>query len=251
MRSRRSTVLTVGLIGVLFLTLSAQAQQGKKKPAPNPATTAAMVVIDDAGRVASDGGGPYLGYPTPEGADPNLAGGVGPECSRVYTNRDGNFVLRTRTSLECSVPEQRRATIDLSDVVGTCPSNLEKTENGDTRTLWTCQSNLVDDVEIRVDGLFSVNDGDSVIATVYLALHSPPDVNTTHFVIRYDQLLQVGVNGDGSRTLVTSPGDGDVATLYDLQQSSGRGRPRPVEVPVASYRLPLSLTVTECSTCGG
>ncbi len=172
---------------------------------------------------------------------------VGPECSRIsYSTLDGNYSFRTRTSADCtpqvdSTVGQRRAVLDFNAPSSGFPTQCEwsKTENGESKTLNVCSSNqMIDDVRIEAEHLFAVADGGSSTVTIYLALHSPPVANTTHFLIEYANPLTVRVYTDGSRTLTT--GSADLGNLYDI--TFNKTRSKVTKTLIGVYHLPLTAT---------
>jgi len=213
---------------------------------PRAQTISADLVFDDStpNKVRSDG------VPTTacaDGVNPSrycaaAQTAIGPECSRIsYATIDGDYSFRTRTSDACPplAGGQRRAQLDFTDRVSGSTCSSTKTEGGITKTLDLCGGpQLVDDVRIEAEHLFSVSNGGASTVAIYLALHSPPIANTTHFLIEYQTTLAVAINSDGSRTLATT--NDDLANLYDI--AFNKSKTKVTKTLIGEYHLPLHVT---------
>lgn len=135
-----------------------------------------------------------------------------------------------------SIPSNRRIPEPRKTLCWRAPA-----EAGVTKTLGLCAGpRLVDDVRIEAEHLFAVSNGGATAVTIYLALHSPPVANTTHFLVEYQTPLAVVVNGDGSRTMSTA--NGDLVKLYDI--TFNKSGSRVTKTLIGSYHLPLRLTAS-------
>jgi hypothetical protein len=239
---------TMHRVAVLSVCLIAIAMGGTRVDGsgPRPRIINADLVFTDSGTmVRSDG---FLttacdnGSGNPSRYCAASSSDIGPECSRIsYATIDGDYSFRTRTSdPSCLLPPgtQRQAVLDFTDKVSV-PScaPIVKVEGGISRQLDPCGANTVDDVRIEAEHLFAVASGGSTKVTIYLALHSPPTANTTHFIVEYQQPLLVTVNG-GTRTAATV-GAG-VANLYDI--AFNKTRSKMTQTLIGVYNLPASFT---------
>ena len=244
--TRRALILSVCVSAVLVGGLRGLAVADK------PRTINADLVFDDAAsnKVRSDG---FVTTACQDSSHPSrycaaLNSPIGPECSRIsYSTLDGNYSFRTLTSADCtpqvdSTVGQRRAVLDFNAPSSGFPTQCQwsKTENGELKTLDVCSPDqMIDDVRIEAEHLFAVANGGSSTVTIYLALHSPPAANTTHFLIEYTNPLTVLVNPDGSRTVKTVSNT-DLAYLYDI--TFNKTRTKVTKTLIAAYHLPLTAT---------
>jgi hypothetical protein len=235
----RAAAIVTSVIALLAAAPHADAR------GPRPAAISADLVFDDSAtnKVRSDGA-----VSAACGNDLNASrycaaaqSVVGPECSSVsYATIDGDYAFRTRTSETCTPPAgQRRAELDFADRIAGSTCSVSKTEGASTKMLDLCSGpQLIDDVRIEAEHLFAVANGGASVVSIYLALHSPPDANTTHFVIQYTTGLAVAINDDGSRTLSTAYGD--TANLYDI--TFNKSKTKVTKTLIGVYHLPVHLT---------
>jgi len=231
---------TACLIGLMALVPHVDAQGRRAQ------TVSADLVFDDSppNKVRSDG---VSTTACADGLNPSrycaaAQTAIGPECSRIsYATIDGDYSFRTRTSDACPLPAlgQRRAEVDFTDRLSGSTCSSTKTEGGITKTLDLCGGpQLIDDVRVEAEHLFSVPNGGASSVVLYLALHSPPIANTTHFVIEYQAGLAVAIDSDGSRMLSTA--NGDLAHLYDI--TFNKSQTKVTKTLLGTYHLPLRLT---------
>lgn len=208
----RLSVLAAAL-GALMAPLAA---------APKLSNTPATVTLADevgavSGRIHSDGGGPYLN---------------GQGCVQSwFALPKGNFFLRTVTSAPpCGDTVSLRAiVVDLNDRIW--PSACFGPETVTDRygnTLDLCGSNLVPDVRMVADRLFTAN---ATALTVPFSLQ--PDFRYTAFELDFVETLTVA--GTGTTRTMTAGAD----AIAGLWQISGR-----TKTLLGHYRVPLSATVT-------
>ena len=232
---------------MLYLCLIVLAAGGTRVDGwgPRPRTINADLVFNDDSntyKVRSDG---VPSVACDDGLNPSRycaasLSDIGPECSRIsYATIDGDYSFRTRTSSESCTPpgDQRRAVLDLTDRRSGTILSVDKTEGTSLKTLDLEASQLVDDVRIEAENMFAVSNGGSTTVTIYLALHSPPVANTTHFIVEYQVPLVVAISG-GTRT-ATTVGQG-LANLYDI--SFNKTKSKMTKTLIGVYGLPMSIT---------
>jgi hypothetical protein len=192
------------------------------------------VASDGVEGLCSDGtgSGRYCGAPEPQvvGYSDGIQG-VGPECSRIYySTAQGDFSFRTRTSLDCT------------------PDTPPSDSGFDEHRRMTVSGQTWEDGRIDVNGLFAASSGDFVAARVSLGSVAPPTANQVDQYYEYQAGVQVFVNPDGSRTVMT--GANDLATLYEVTTETvtvTRGKKTTTETTtttlvVGTYDLPLNFT---------
>lgn len=195
--------------------------------APKPSNTPANVTLADlvgsaTSRIRSDGGGNDGIYVNGEGC-----------VQSWYALPKGNFFLRTVTSQSpCGdTVSLRRIVIDLSDRVwplACSDPGFEYVPDRYGNTLDVCGPNLVPDVRMVADRLFSAN-----ATALTLPFSLQPDFRYTAFELDFVETL--AVTGTGTTRTMTA---GENATA-ELWQISGR-----TKTLLGRYRVPLHATVT-------
>ena len=262
----RGTALIAVLLAVGLTGTEMSAQKGKK-PSPGIAGGPSDAVFADLegvdgirmDRIRSDG---YLtsacasGLPGEESrycggtytdAETGLTyGGVGPECSRISYGSNGDYAFRTISSKCETYPPlpppdlQRRLVLDFSEhLTGVCRNDdaaddvIERTVNGESKSLNVCGVNSVDDVRIVASGMFTSS---SSAVTIYISLHAPPYANTTQFLLEF--AAPIGVIDHGTTRELLSAG---TAVLWEMVPAKN-GRLVKAVQPVGEYSMPFSLT---------
>lgn len=169
--------------------------------------------------------------------------GIGPECSRVSYGSNGQYLFRTLTSNCPSFPplgEGRKLTLDFTQhLTGACRNSdpaddvVWVTVDDKPRDLHVCGSNLVEDVQIIADGMFT---GSSSVVTIYFSLHSPPLSNVMQFVMEFTRPLPVA-NTLSARVLSAT----NVETAMLWRRTTGKGGKVQMSL-IGEYQMPFSLT---------
>jgi hypothetical protein len=258
----RWTALIAALLAIGLTGTEMSAQKGKK-PSPGIAggpSDAVFADLEGLDRIRSDG---YLtsacasGLPGEESrycggtytdAETGLTyGGVGPECSRISYGSNGDYSFRTLSSKCHTFPSpplsdvgQRRLVLDFSEhLTGVCRNDdaaddvIERTVNGESKSLNVCGVNYVDDVRIVASGMFT---NSSSAVTIYISLHAPPSANTTQFLLEF--AAPIGVIDHGTTRELLSAG---TAVLWEMVPAKN-GRLVKAVQPVGEYSMPFSLT---------
>lgn len=255
MKAGMASLLTVVVVAGIA-TIGVEAQKGKPSPPTVTGGPSDAVFRDfDADRIRSDGymGGTCASVTSEErrycGGTYTENGltyvGVGPECSRISYDNSGSYAFRTRSS-KCdftAATELRSLALDFSERSGylvrcenadSTDDVIARTVNGQTRVLNVCGPNLIDDVQILADGMFTAS---TAVVTLHISLHAPPDANTTQFLLEFSAPLTV-TYGQGYRVLTAQPGD--TAVLWEMVAGKG-GKLQKAPTPVGHYHMPFSL----------
>ncbi len=212
-RARRNLPLVASVAVLLFAA-------GTLAAAGPPNIPASATLRDGSGdKIVSDPLGAY---------DQNQ------DCVLSYVQRGtGMYFLRT-VSAYCTTPSPRAITLDFSNAV-TAPSSCSVFDPNSGKSLNACGSNLLPDVRIIANSLFSTSASST---TVLLPFSLKPDFSGTAFELDFE--LAVPFTGSGILRLLEGGPDA-VAELYQFVKTGHTT----TKVSIGRYKMPFQLTVVE------